>query len=587
MTRWMRTGVVVAMCMWPLGVAAQVRDAPPTPGASTTPTGTAALGGVVVADASSKPLRVATVVAIGAFTGVLRVTSTDSDGRFLFTNLPADAYTVAASKAPYLGAVAGAKRAARPGSTVVVANGASNTTLTIRLPLAAVIAGTITDDMNQPASALVMAQRRQTRNGETALVTTGGMVPTDDLGRYRIYGLPPGDYVVSAVRPGAPPFRPRALSESDVDAALRAAANAAGDLPASTPAGPIGRTIAYFYPGVARASDASVLTMSPGDERSGIDIRVDRVSGARVDGTVVTAGGQPLRQAAVIMTSGGAFSTTYGAQVLADGRFLLSDIPPGTYALIATSQRPAGLFGFASVDVTGDTSVNVVMRALMSIPGVMRFDGASPPSPAGLTAPFTSLSTQTVPNGAGPGARPIATPSMSDGSFLVTGLTPGRYLFGGSAYLGPNAATTTWTLQSIVADGRDITDLPVDITPETLPKALVVTLTDKWQGVSGKLQNGEGQPAIDYTVVIFPADKNYWTFGSRRIATARPASDGTFTLGNSGIASLPPGQYVLAAVTDISKDEQYDPALLNQLLAAGTPITLVPGERKVQNLVIR
>ena len=119
------------------------------------------------------------------------------------------------------------------------------------------------------------------------------------------------------------------------------------------------------------------------------------------------------------------------------------------------------------------------------------------------------------------------------------------------------------------------------------PKDLTVTFTDKWQGVSGKLQTTEGQPATDYTVVVFPADKNYWTFGSRRIATARPATDGSFTLGGSGIASLPPGQYMLAAVTDTTKDEQYDPALLNQLLVAGTPITLVPGERKVQNLVIR
>lgn len=55
----------------------------------------------------------------------------------------------------------------------------------------------------------------------------------------------------------------------------------------------------------------------------------------------------------------------------------------------------------------------------------------------------------------------------------------------------------------------------------------------------------------------------------------------------NGIASLPAGSYILAAVTDIAKDEQFDPALLNQVLNAGTPITLVPGERKVQDLVIK
>ena len=90
-----------------------------TTAAAPQPSGTGVITGAVVStESDAKPVRLAYVVIIGAATGVLRVTSTDQAGRFSFANLPADRYVVGASKAPYLGAVAGARRPARPaGST--------------------------------------------------------------------------------------------------------------------------------------------------------------------------------------------------------------------------------------------------------------------------------------------------------------------------------------------------------------------------------------------------------------------------------------------------------------------------------------
>src|SRR5262245_37879255 len=70
-------------------------------------TGTGALGGTVTNDDGSRPVRNAYVVLIGTGKGILKVTSTDSDGKFNFTALPADRYTVGVSKAPYIGTVAG------------------------------------------------------------------------------------------------------------------------------------------------------------------------------------------------------------------------------------------------------------------------------------------------------------------------------------------------------------------------------------------------------------------------------------------------------------------------------------------------
>ena len=91
----------------------------------------------------------------------------------------------------------------------------------------------------------------------------------------------------------------------------------------------------------------------------------------------------------------------------------------------------------------------------------------------------------------------------------------------------------------------------------------------------------------EHTIIVFPEDKTYWVNGSRRILITRPGTDGRFTLSGPGPTTLPPGKYLLAAVTDIDREEQFDPAFLAALVPAGIPITLQPGEKKVQDLVIK
>ena len=164
------------------------------------------------------------------------------------------------------------------------------------------------------------------------------------------------------------------------------------------------------------------------------------------------------------------------------------------------------------------------------------------------------------------------------GGFSITNVFPGRYVIGGPLSFGPTTDTMTWALQSVIVDGRDVTDLPIDITAETLPKDVVVTFSDRVQELSGRLTRSTGAPAPEYAIVVFPEDKAYWITGSRRIVTTRPGTDGRFVLSGVGPTTLPPGKYLLAAVTDIDRDEQFDPAFLSALIPAAVPITLQPGE---------
>ena len=80
-------------------------------------------------------------------------------------------------------------------------------------------------------------------------------------------------------------------------------------------------------------------------------------------------------------------------------------------------------------------------------------------------------------------------------------------------------------------------------------------------------------------MIVYPADQKYWTPQSRRIQSARPATDGRFSFRN-----LPPGEYRIAPVLDPEPGAWYDPAFLQQLDGNATRVTLSDGEKKEQTL---
>jgi hypothetical protein len=230
------------------------------------------------------------------------------------------------------------------------------------------------------------------------------------------------------------------------------------------------------------------------------------------------------------------------------------------------------------MDVSG---IQLVMRPAMALTGALQFRGvAAVPDLTGRRVSIRNI-TKNAPQ------QPTVTPTNQTGAFTVSNIFPGRYTIGGMLNLGPTTATMTWALESVVLDGRDVTDLPIDITGENPPKSVVVTFTDRFQGLTGRITRAGGAPVSEHTIIVFPEDKTYWVFGSRRILITRPGTDGRFTLSGAGPTTLPPGKYLLAAVTDIDRDEQFDPAFLAAVAPAAVPLTIAPGEKKVQDLVVK
>jgi hypothetical protein len=93
------------------------------------------------------------------------------------------------------------------------------------------------------------------------------------------------------------------------------------------------------------------------------------------------------------------------------------------------------------------------------------------------------------------------------------------------------------------------------------------------------LQTPAGLAATDYSVIVFPSDRTLRVSGSRRIRSTRPASDGQFRF-----TDLPPGDYIVATLTDVEMKDLGDAAFLESVSSAGLKLTLTEGEKKKQDL---
>jgi hypothetical protein len=230
--------------------------------------------------------------------------------------------------------------------------------------------------------------------------------------------------------------------------------------------------------------------------------------------------------------------------------------------------QPAISFG-GRVVMDGRTTPPPPVRILLQPPGHGRSD--DPGGRLQLTAMGVAL-------GSGLLSGAVAN-SRADGSFTVQGIWPGRFDLSVSL---PSAAGSGWWLESAVADGRELLDMPLEFgtTLGTIEDA-VLTLTNRRTEIVGRLQTPAGLPATDYSVIVFSADRAHWFSGARRTRAVQPATDGVFN-----VTELPAGAYLVAALTDLPSDDYQRASVLEQLAAFAVPVTVRAGETTRQDLQI-
>jgi len=579
--------IAVSIGAWSLS-ARQVRDNGQQSAPLAAPSGTAVLSGVLVTDESTpRPIRRATVRLIGGTLPNARLIGTDDEGKFVFTALPTGSFSVSATKAGYVPAFFGSKRPGRgPGIPVAVAEG-QRLTVTLKMLRGAVITGTITDPRGTPAAG-VAVQAFDARTSAPA-DTAPARATTDDRGVYRIYGLAPGDYVVSAV----PRLGPVAGAAVVTDAEVQWARTQNGPMP--TP----GRSASYapvYFPGGTDVSTAVSVTLAAAEERAGVDLPLRIVTVARVSGTIVDAGGQPVSPATVSLYPKRSDRPTVADRLVASGAlvlpratvtpqgFSISGVAPGNYTLVARtgtgmrsaapppSSQPQVLWSVTDITVAGEDLTGVVLRMQpgTKILGTIAFDRSSLTPPSDLTRVELTM-TSNLLVGAPAFPKAVVDPA---GTFRFSSVVPGIY-----ALTAALPAPAGWSLKSALLNGRDLADVPFDVKPGDDVTGLVVTFTDRAAAISGRLVDAGGRPITRYSIVVFTTDKTMWLPSARRIRSVAPATDGTFS-----VTGLPAGSYSIAAAEDVENADLADPDFLSQLLTSAYRVTLGEGEKIQRNL---
>lgn len=575
--RWLR--LVALLLLLPSPAVAQVGGIVRDRQLTVVRKGTASIVGRVAAADSGRPLRLARVTATAPELTDGRVAVTDENGVFEFPELPAGHYTVSASKTGYITVNFGQRRPLRAGRPIEVRDGQRVRDVDFRLPRGSVITGRVLDQDGEPlVRASIRALRYRFMQGERR-IEPGGGAETDDRGVFRIYGLTPGTYFVSAIaQPGdirgmLPPDAPGLAGR------VLAVENGRVTVIADSPA-PGGLTYApTYYPGVAALSDAAPITVPVSEEVAGIDFTLQLVTAARVTGVVLGGNGAPTASATVRLVpddSRGMSGQTYSASVERGGRFSIFNVPPGRYVAFAfgTGRDQRGTYAVEPLSVSGGLvgDVNLVLAPGMTVSGQVTFDGATTPSAQDMSRVRIGLWTPAGASLPGFGGQMNTTPRQ-DGSFSIPDLPPG------SRMVRVSGLPQSWTLKAVYLDGRDMTDDMIDLKPSETAGRLTILLTDKATTLTGAVVDENGQALTDYTVIAFPADSNLWRPMSRFIQAGRPDKDGTYT-----IRGLPPGEYLLRAVDDVDQGEWYDPELLATLRTGATRVTLQEGDTKSLDL---
>ena len=603
----MRTKLTFAIVVTLLACGASAQQTPPRDAPIPTTPGTALLAGRVTTDEQTpRPIRRATVQVGGGTMRTPRYVVTDDDGRFAVPSLAPGQYSLSATKTPYLPVQYGQIRPGRgTGTPVTLVAGQRLTSIVIAMPRGAVISGTVRDAAGRPAvnSSIRLFDIRNIE-GERTLVGAfpsgiGGSSQTDDRGMYRLYGIAPGEYAISAT-----PFIGNTLdlrttaaeeigwSEQQVQAGRGGSAPAAGVKP---PSGPMVGYSAVYYPGTADPAGAIPVTVTAGEERLGIDIALQLVPVARIDGVVRQADGRPVASIQISMvpvTPGIQLQTQMSRSTDRDGKFFFPNLTPGIYRLSArtTNQAPpppppvgvlftpapvaANLWAQADVTVAGRDvpDISMTLQPAMSVTGRIVLEGST--EPVDLTRTRVNMS---LANGAGSGPLMVSQPAKPDGTFTVDSITPGRYRVSASP-TPPSQNGTPWTLKSAVLGGNDVLDLGLEVRPGENVTDLAVTFTNRPAELSGMLLGADSKPASGYVLVVFSTDRAMWTLTARRSKQVRPAADGKF------VVSLPAGEYYMAAVTDVTPPDLWDGKFLSELAASSFKVTLADGEKKRQDL---
>jgi protocatechuate 3,4-dioxygenase beta subunit len=484
-------------------------------------------------------------------------TTSDAQGKFAMKDIEPGKYRLMVNRNGYVATTYGARGAGRPGTTLSLMRQQHMKGVIFKLTPHGVIAGRILDEDGEPLPYVrVMLQSYRYIQGRKQLSQSGGGGSTNDLGEYRIFGVAPGKYFLSAVP-----------SPTGMMMAVDRSVNAP----------PEEDYAATYFPGTTDAATAAQLDVSPGAQLRGVDMTLSKTHTIHVKGHVTHGLGPGRHNVMVYLMSrnaGGFMGGVRNNPIDAKGNFDIRGVTPGSYNLTAViNDGNVSYQGRVPIDAGSSNleGLNVTIGPGLTVSGHLRAE------PGTTNVDLSTIRLNLRPREAGGmmfGNNMSQGRLTDEGSFEIKDTPPDRY------DLNIMGLPAGFYVKSVHTDQADVLLSGLDVTSGAAARVDVV-ISPNAAAVTGVVQNPKtGNASPGATVVLIPQEKERRERQSYyQIITSD--QNGSFTL-----KGVTPGDYKAYAWEDLEAGAYMDPDVMKPIESKGENLSLHESDQKTLQLTL-
>lgn len=515
--------------------------------------------GIVRHAISGEPLRKAGVTLMRmearGNTNPPATTTTNSEGKFAMKNIEPGRYRIMAQRNGFVNSEFGMPSGNRPTASLTLEKGQTARDVEIKLTPHSVVTGRIIDEDGDPVTQASVALIRHRYFQGRKMQMPMGHAQSNDLGEYRMFGVPPGRYYVSV-------SASRNYLNFGVD---RSAARQPEEANAS----------ATYYPSTTEIQSATQISVPLGGTVQGIDIRLRKERVFRVKGKVTgfPAGARGGGMVNLVRRDGGADVMTMGRDSMASwrapgGEFEMPGVRPGSYFVRAMYYEPdQQLSGSATVEVTdGDVEgVGVMLTQGLEIAGSVRAEGGQAIDLEALSVRVESRTNRFMMMGNTTGRV------KASGAFSINRVNADHY------DLRLTGQPAEYYVKSIRTTDRDVLESGLDLQSGVSASGVEITLSAAAARLEGSVTDSKGNPAKGAAVVLKPKSGKAW-----ELAQMRPVISDQY--GKFRQEGLAPGEYLLLAFENVDPNEATDPDFLKDYESKAETVKFGEGAKETRQI---